>query len=455
MTSLMTSLIAGLVHAETAPAPAAPGLPEGVIPLPPEGARHFQDLLDATEKFRGLEARRPVPAGTLAEPELRRKITEDIAKEITPGEIRAIESGAKAFGLIPESLSLTSYLPGLLASQVAGFYDPDRDYMALVRRDGNGTMPTMPEGQDAEDVVIVHELTHALQDQHFNLQDFENADPMSDASTARAALAEGDATLTMLSYVAGASVETVPGMGEALSRAFGASARLEGSGMADLPGGDELSKAPAWIRDSLLFSYVHGFTFCLDVRRAGGQKLLDHAFTTDPPRSSEQILHPEKWHGRRDDPIVLSWPDLADLLPGWTQVSAGEAGEATIRTLLRGTSRDRRQARQADIAAAGWGGDRFAVYEKGGRRLLVWWTEWDSEADARELLKAARKLGPGWKMEALSPRRVLALRGDLTKEQHKALRGRVAAAEAVRPANRPIDLKALGAEPSPPRPSSP
>lgn len=454
---LFCLLLPGLLQAETAPVPGAPeGLPEGVAPLPPESAQHFQDLLDAAEKFRGLEARRPVPAGTLAEPELRRKITESVAKELTPGEIRAIETGAKAFGLIPEDLSLVSYLPDLLASQVAGFYDPDLDYMALVRREG-GTASGAERGRDPEDVVIVHELTHALQDQHFNLQEFENADPMSDASTARAALAEGDATLTMMSYVAGASVETVPGMGEALSKAFGDPALMAG---ADLPGGDELSRAPAWIRDSLLFSYIHGFTFCLDVRRTGGQKLLDHAFKSDPPRSSEQILHPEKWHGRRDDPIVLSWPDLADVLPGWAKVSEGEAGEATIRTLLREGSRDRRQARQqADTAAAGWGGDRFAVYEKDGRRLLVWWTEWDSEADARELLKAARKLGSGWQVEALAPRRVLALRahrGDtLTKDQRKALRGRLAAAEAVRPANRPIDLKALGAEPSSPRPSSP
>lgn len=462
---LFSLLLAGLLQADTAP---APGLPEGVIPLPPESARHFQDLLDAAEKFRGLEARRPVPAGTLAEPELRRKITESVAKELTPGEIRAIETGAKAFGLIPESLSLTSYLPDLLASQVAGFYDPERDYMALVRREGGGTAQGTDGGQDPEDVVIVHELTHALQDQHFNLQDFENADPMSDASTARAALAEGDATLTMMSYAAGAGVETVPGMGEALSKAFGDPALVAGSDMADLPGGGELSKAPAWIRDSLLFSYVHGFAFCLDVRRTGGQKLLDHAFKADPPRSSEQILHPEKWHGRRDDPIALSWPDLADVLPGWAKVSEGEAGEATLRTLLREGSRDRRQARQAhqahqaNIAAAGWGGDRFAVYEKDGRRLLVWWTEWDSEADARELLKAVRGLGSEWQVEALAPRRVLALRandggkgGNLSKEQRKALRSRLAAAEAVRPANRPIDLKALGAEPSPPRPSSP
>jgi hypothetical protein len=438
---ILLALLPRPVQAETPPAPA---LPEGVAPLPPESARHFQDLLEAAEKYRGLKARQPIPAGTLAEAELRRKMSESVGEDLTPGQIKAIEIGAKAFGLIPENLDLTSYLPELLTSQVAGFYDPERHYLALVRRDGGGPAQESPKDRaedtrDPEDVIIVHELTHALQDQHFDLKTFERVDPLSDASTARAALAEGDATLTMMSYMAGKNVETVPGMAEAMTSMFADPALMAG---ADVPGGDLLSRAPAWIRDSLLFSYVHGFAFCLDVRRAGGQKLLDLAFTSDPPRSSEQILHPAKWHGRRDDPIVLPWPDLSDVLSGWTKVSEGETGEATLQTLLREKSRDRRQA---EAAAAGWGGDRFAVYEKAGRRLLVWWTEWDSDADAREFEKAARKLGSGWRVETLSPRRVLATRGDaaLPKEQRKALRGRLAAAQAVPPANRVIDLKAL------------
>jgi hypothetical protein len=417
-------------------------LPEGVAPLPPESAKHFQELLEATEKYRGLKARQPIPAGTLAEAELRRKMSESVGEDLTPGQVKSIEIGARAFGLIPESLDLTSYLPELLTSQVAGFYDPERKYLALVRRDGSGPVKDRPQGgdtPDSEDVIIVHELTHALQDQHFDLKTFEKVDPLSDASTARAALAEGDATLTMMSYMAGKNVETVPGMAEAMTSMFADPALMAG---ADVPGGDLLSRAPAWIRDSLLFSYVHGFAFCLDVRRAGGQKLIDLAFTSDPPRSSEQILHPAKWYGRRDDPIVLPWPDLSDVLTGWAKISEGEAGEATLQTLLREKSRDRRQA---ETAAAGWGGDRFAVYEKAGRRLLVWWTEWDSDADAREFEKAARKLGSGWRVEALSPRRILATRWDaaLPKQQRKALRGRLAAVQAVPPANRAIDLKAF------------
>jgi len=366
-------------------------------------------------------------------------MSEAVGEDLTPLQLKAIETSAKAFGLIPESLDLSRYLPDLLASQVAGFYDPERRYMALVRREDGKASRGAEGGRDPEDMIIVHELTHALQDQHFDLRSFETADPLSDASVARAALTEGDATLTMTSFLAGKNVETVPGMGEAMSSFLDDPAGMAGRA-ADVPGGGELAKAPAWIRDSLLFSYVQGFSFCLEVRRAGGQKLLDYAFTTDPPRSSEQILHPEKWHGRRDDPVILPWPDLSAVLSGWTKTAEGEAGEATIRTLLRETSRDRRTAH---AAAAGWGGDRFAVYEREGRRLLVWWTEWDGAADALEFQKAARRLGSGWRVEALSARRVEVVRGDLPRELRKALRARLAAAEAPRPANRAIDLTSL------------
>lgn len=431
--------VLGLAEAISAESAPVPKLPEGVAPLPPESEDHFQELLKAAEKYRGLPARRPVPAGTLEEPELRKKLAQSMAEDLSPEQLEAIESAAKAFGLIPESLDLSSYLPDLLMTQVAGFYDPERDYMALVRR---GTSQDMDEEGEVEDAVIVHELVHALQDQHFDLGELEKIDPLGDASTARAALTEGDATLAMMSFLAGANVEEVAGIGEAMKSVLGAPEDLIGAA-ADVPGGADLTTAPAWIRDSLLFPYAEGLAFCMEVRRVGGQKLVDYAFSTDPPRSTEQILHPEKWHGRRDDPVMLRWPDLSATLPGWRRIAEGEMGEASIRTLLRETLQKRDQAA---AAAAGWGGDRFAVYEKNGRRVVVWWTEWDSEAEAREFQAAARRLKKGWRVEALSSSRVLVVRGNLEKRGRSAVRARLAAAEVVPPANTAIDLKALGME---------
>ena len=418
-----------------------PTLPPGMVPLPAAAAKHFQELLAGAEKYRGLPALRPVPAGTLAEAALREKLTETFRKEVSPAELASIEIGAKAFGLIPESMDLSRYLPELLTSQVAGFYDPEREYMALVRRDGKGQDGSGAMAGSPEDAIIVHELTHALQDQHFDLQKFQGVDPLSEAATARTALTEGDATLTMTSFLVQGNVAALAGFKDTLKSFLGDPEKLAGLAAGD-PGAADFAKAPPWIRDSMLFSYVQGFVFCLDARRLGGQKLLDYAFSTDPPRSSEQILHPEKWHSQRDDPIVLRWPDLSAALPGWATASQGELGEATIQTLLQQGSSSREVIA---AAAAGWGGDWFTVYQKNGQRVLVWWTEWDSETDAQEFLAAARSLGAGWQVEAVSPRRVVLLRGDLSAEQQAAIRAGVTAAAAVTPENRAIDRRLLQA----------
>lgn len=377
------------------------GLPEGVAPLEDAAARRLAELLQDAEKLRGLKARRPIPAGVVEEKDLPAKIAEAFRQDLPPERLKAAEVGLKAFGLLPESLDLASYLPELLASQVAGYYDPERHYLSVVRRGAGG------EPEAMEEMVLVHELTHALQDQAFDLESFEAGDPLSDEDAARTALVEGDASVVMFDFLTAEPAES-------------------GRGPAPETQGDkELAAAPAWLRETMEFSYVEGMLFCSSVRKKGGQELLDRAFRDDPPRSSEQILHPEKWHTLRDDPVLLIWPDLSLVLPGARKLAEGQLGELGIRILLREANGDRSSSERA---AAGWGGDRFAVYEKDGRRLLAWITAWDSAADAGEFRSASRWLGRGWRMEEVTPRRVVVLRGPWKRSE---ARGVVAALAAV------------------------
>jgi hypothetical protein len=456
-----------------APAP-PPGAPSGAAraapklePLPEALQRRMAGLVREAEHYRGLKLLRRVPWGRVSEAGLRREVTADFQEDLPPERLAAVELSLKAFGLIPESMDLATYLPALLTSQIAGFYDPHRKVLAVVDRPGGllGKDAVAQFGAEMahkmEDGLLVHELTHAIQDQHFDLDRLSDPDPLSDGGVARLALVEGDASLVMFDDLVQEPLEDLPEvhkllgelMGEAGADGVDGADEDRGGGAAAggnrLPGQKEMANAPAWFRDQLLFSYSRGAAFCLDVRQKGGQKLLDFAFAVDPPRSSEQILHPEKWYGRRDDPVVILWPDLGKDLPGFAKAAEGQLGEEGIGVLLRaamldGQRKGQRDGQRAAAAAEGWGGDRFAVYRKAGRRLLAWITDWDTDEAAGRFQAAASRLGAGWTVTRAAPRRVTLLRGDLEAAERTAVLAGLAAARAEPPANRAIDLAHLG-----------
>ncbi len=444
------------VAAPPAPAPSASGLPPGVHPLSPALAKHMDELVHAAEEYRGLKLKRPVPYGALDERGLQAQVAESLQEDLPADQMRALALSLRAFGLVPERADVGKIYRDLLGQQVAAFYDPEKKYLAMVERkadDGSDATAALGKsfGADlaarAEEGILVHELTHAIDDQYFDLAKGSKSDPLLDESAAYLGLVEGDATVTMFDYVLGKRIDAVPGFGPVLTEMMKDPGQLS-SLSPDLPGSAGLSDAPAWFRDTLVFSYLQGLAFCLDVERAGGQKLLDYAFAQDPPRSTEQILHPEKWYGRRDDPVGLAWPDLAVVLPGFKKGAEGQLGEEGIGILLR---QEGSLAAAAAVAAAGWGGDRFAVYEKGGKRLLLWITEWDTEADAAEFQAAAARMGAGkkdWKVVRSAPTRVVLLRGGLPAGQQAKVEAALAAVQAERPANRDVDFAALGIPPN-------
>lgn len=430
---------AGVVPAAKA---AAPALPAGVRPVPAEMVQRIQELTRAAEQARGLTARRAVPSGMIEARDLRAKMDQSLREDLPPAELAAYEASLKAFGLIPESMDLARALPDLLASQVVGFYDPHRKYLAVVRQP-EGAAPAVPglEGGSPgagperaaelagtfENLVLVHELVHALQDQSFDLAKYTDRGPLSDEGAARLAVVEGDATLTMFNYLLGGHAEVIPGFQKGIEDMMGNPDSLREMS-AGFPGGEALTDAPAWLRETLMFSYLQGALFAMDVRKAGGQALLDRAFARDPPRSTEQVLHPEKWHGKKDQPVEIRWPDLAAALPGFKKVAEGHLGELGVRILLS-QGGGRAALASASQAAAGWGGDRFALYEKGDRRVLVWITEWDTDGDTREARSAFEGLGQDWRVvvpESAPARRVGMVRGSLSPEERAALEAAMA-----------------------------
>src|SRR5437016_3338038 len=243
-----------------------------------------------------------------------------------------------------------------------------------------------------------HELTHALQDQHFDLLRFEHwPRGDSDAELAAHALIEGDATLVMTMYITSNPL-----------RALSFLKSLSGTEVA----AEELNKAPRALRETLLFPYQEGLNWTRVVYKEGGWKSVSDAFAT-LPQSTEQILHPEKYFAH-EAPVKVMLPDVTSLLnrrgqrseaPGqrtkthqkglasnlqppasWKRIASDVDGEWGFYLILDQFLKSPVESKQA---AAGWAGDRFALYENAkGEVVYVSVSVWDSANDAREFFDA-------------------------------------------------------------------
>ena len=355
--------------------------------LTAEQEARLDGLVSSAVELRGLEAPATIRAGRVDRRGLTAWLDELAAEELPAAEVEPLERALALFGLLPHGVDLRRTYLALLSDQVAAYFDPEEETLVLV--DGAAEMLAEgdPElGELLASAIMIHEIGHLLQHEHFDLRRFLDSDLASDEGMAKASLVEGDATLVMLSYLLGFELERFP-LADGMLRKLLDDPEAARSMMAGLAGADGAA-APRFLQEGLMFPYLRGLLFCAEVRRAGGQKLLDHAFRVDPPLSSEQVLHPEKWLGERDPPVELELPPTSGI-PGVGELrSSGQLGEAQIGVLLAerlgaGGGHDLR------AVAAGWGGDRFGLYGEGDSEALAWVTEWDTERDAEEFLAVA------------------------------------------------------------------
>jgi hypothetical protein len=315
-------------------------------------------------------------------------LLKEFDEDMTPEEFHANELAMKAFGLVPPSLDLKPLLVQVYSEEIAAFYDPKTKTMHLIEEPESKTKstPTFLErlfgkkggfDKDESKTVIAHELTHALADQHYDLDALhKEAKNDDDRSLAVSALIEGEATLAMM----GAGMDdwdgsrTIKMPAADLDRGLS----LVSPFLSFMGGGKTLREAPAIISESMIFPYLRGMVFCAKLANDGGWKAVDEAYR-NPPVSTEQILHPEKYHEKPDLPTMINLGELKPG-PGWKEAGRNVLGELQISIML---------GRQGAKAAAGWDGDRYAVFEGPDHRLgLVWFSTWDSEDEAREFARA-------------------------------------------------------------------
>ncbi len=327
-------------------------------------------LLEEVSQLRGLKILAPVKSGAKSRQEIEQEIIRGFEEETTPEEIETTNKALIAYGLVPKDFKYREFMIRLMTEQVAGFYRPKTKELFIA--DWNDLEQQKP--------VMVHELQHALQDQHFNLRRFEkwpNGD--GDRETAIHALIEGDATALMYNYQlkpVGGDVTKIPSLAGFADQTLDQAKREKQ---------DVYVSAPMALRESLVFSYIYGAAFVQEMLKKRGWAGVSQAFT-DLPQSTEQVLHIEKYLAN-ELPIKVTLPDIAKQLgDGWKRIDADINGEFGY-TLILAEFIGKKDARQA---AAGWGGDQSVLYEnsKTGQLMLTHLSHWDTEKDATEFFRA-------------------------------------------------------------------
>ena len=340
-------------------------------------------------RLRGLHYKK-VPSRKLSQEKASEYVLRLLDEELKPGPTLTKEVFLKELKLMPRKTTIKKILSKLYASQVRGIYDPAKKIFLVV--DGvsdqsASAIAASMAGMDASEIYTVHELEHAIQDQHFDLSAIsKRVEANSDQAFAAQSLIEGDATLVMMKYTMekigvgeGAIDLSNPGM-LSYSQSDLKELGLEGyfdeaTGLTSLTD-PVLNCAPLYFQEWLSVPYNRGMIFVETVRKRGGWAAVNKAFK-QLPASSEQIYHPEKYLGAKDKPKAVQVGKIPPQLGKFKFVGRDTAGEFTVRILARQYDKDL-------AGAEGWGGDTYLSYSDGVQGFSVWYTVWDTQRDAEE-----------------------------------------------------------------------
>jgi len=329
----------------------------------------IQEIAQQTAVVRGLPLLDEIDSEIIDREQLRENLLTIIEEDYGQEQADLDRDVLWLLRLIPErSLDYFALQIDLYTEQVAGYYHSETKQLVVIGEPGGLTAD--------QKVTLSHEITHALQDQHFGLDRYDEDDPDFDRFTAFQSVYEGDATWTMIQWA-------ISHLSMAEISEF-------------LTAGDDtdtstFDNAPRYVRDSLIFPYSAGFAFVEQLIASGGLDALDAAMQ-DPPVSTEQILHPEKYINEpRDLPLEVDLPDLDGVLgDDWEEVYEGSLGEFDLLILL-----EENGVANGTSAAAGWGGAWFVTYQSGDDLLAVLSTRWDTTDDAVEFDEALRQTMAG------------------------------------------------------------
>jgi hypothetical protein len=301
-------------------------------------------------------------------------------------ELRVSGLAGAMTGLFSPGIDLKSEELKLMHEQVAGFYDPGEKIMVEVR--GMGVLGSSFGGESAAagDLLQAHELTHALQDQHFGLERLmDQVKNDDDEEIALHSVMEGDATLAGLAYVAG-------GLTDESAKSIVAHLSTLSDNLAP-----ETDGTPLALSAPLTFQYSAGTRFVAEAWTRGGWRAVD-ALYHDPPRSSQQIIDPSLYFDHRTPPLPVSVGGYHAMLPDWKKAEDDTFGELLLKIILE---RNLPLNAPAVKLAQSWAGDQMVILKKDMRLTLIWMIAFHDPlaatafADTYDSILTHRKGAPG------------------------------------------------------------
>lgn len=307
------------------------------------------EVLAEMSKLLSLPIREPLKKSVRSRDEIREFLIRQMREDKDDAKRYADQKALEALGLIPKGYPLDQKLVALLTEQIAGLYDPKQREFFIA----DWTQPA------EQRLIMAHELTHALQDQYFHVEKWEDeVKANDDAQLAREAVLEGSAMVAMIDYLlrgTGKSSRDIQDFDPSLL-------------VGDVNDSPELAQAPMVIQDEIVFPYIPGAAFVQRaLRRWNGWSDM-HRLFENPPASTQQILHPDLYF-QGVQPAQVDLTAITKAVPrGWKKLDENVMGEFAVNEILKQfLGKDK-----AEAIAPSWAGDRYAIYQReSGMQILL------------------------------------------------------------------------------------
>jgi hypothetical protein len=326
----------------------------------------LQQIAHEVETARGHTFTTPPEAEAITNEEMDRRLRENFGAYYPKNLYDRRTFAWRTIGVIPADAELHQAYEAFLTGEVVGFYDPETGELVYL---GSGDLGF------TERLTLAHELTHALDDQTFDLKRFDAlvGTCRDERAAAALGLVEGSAQ-----YYSAASAAENPDI--SFSDLIDAIAQAAS-------GGQPPAGVPPFLYAITVWSYTGGMAFVGSLAGRGGQAAVDRAFERFPV-STEQVIHPERFPS--DRPQAVDVPDITGALgEAWGDLDAMTVGEEWLRAML-GLRLD---GALADAASAGWDGGVYRAFTDGTHVVVAMRTAWDSADDAKEFADAVQQFG--------------------------------------------------------------